>query len=296
VRRSLPCRHSNSSLALTCLAALLLTSRDVRAYCRTTTSKAPSGYNPAVSGCWNDGVPLSWHAERVPYAVSRAASSQVPLSAATRIADLAFSAWNKALCDGKPLGITAYDDGPADVTDAGEGDALAAWAQCTDSNSCNPSAHDVIVFDDAAWPYNDPANTLALTTVTYGVDDGQIFQAYTEVNTAEQTITTDEPPPVDGSAYDLQAILTHEAGHFLGLAHATSTTSIMYAYYHPGAIELTPDDVDGICAAYPTGSGKSAANCSCDAIGARSGSAAAVAALSLAVASLTRLRRRGRRP
>jgi hypothetical protein len=51
--------------------------------------------------------------------------------------------------------------------------------------------------------------------------------------------------------FDLQAILTHEAGHFLGLAHATDTNAIMYAYYQPGAIQLTSDDVDAICTVYP---------------------------------------------
>jgi hypothetical protein len=258
-------------------------------FCRTTTSKAPAGYNPATSGCWTSGTPLSWRVERVPYAVDSAASKQVSLSQATRVADLAFGAWNSARCGGKASGIEAYDEGPLSLRDAGEGDALAEWAQCSDSSHCNSAAHDVIVFDDDYWPYDDPVNTLALTTVTFGVDDGQIFQAYTEVNTAMHQITTAEPPPVSGQEYDLQAILTHEAGHFLGLAHATDPSAIMYAYYQPGAVALTADDVQGICDVYPT---PSPSKSSCDAVAGAPGPAAAgMGTLSLAILAFARRRR-----
>jgi MYXO-CTERM domain-containing protein len=261
------------------------------AFCRTTTSKAPAGYNPAVSGCWTDGVPLAWSVSRVPYAVSSTASTQVSVADATRVADLAFSAWNATSCATKSPAIDAFDDGPIAVPTGLEGDALVAWASCSDSASCDPAAHDVIVFDDEAWPYSDPVNTLALTTVTYGVDDGRIFEAYTEVNSAEHQLTTSEPPPAGGSTYDLQAILTHEAGHFLGLAHATESTSIMYAYYQPGAIDLTPDDSDALCAVYPPSTPKS--GCACSTAGAGS-DAAAGASVALAALIVLRVRRRRR--
>jgi hypothetical protein len=281
-----------------CCATLLLHGGIASGFCRTTTKKAPAGYNPATSGCWTAGTPLSWHVQRVPYAVASAASRRVPLSEATRVADLAFSAWNGTRCQGKAVGIVAFDDGPLAVPD-GEGDALAAWASCSDSSSCNSQAHDVIAFDDDSWPYNDPVNTLAITAVTFGVDDGQIFEAYTEVNTAGQEITTTEPPPP--GTYDLQAILTHEAGHFLGLAHATDPSAIMYAFYRPGATRLTSDDVLGICAVYPHGANAGSAQradsagCSFNAVGGPPGLAAAAGALSLAMLAWLRGRRAGAR-
>jgi MYXO-CTERM domain-containing protein len=276
------------------LAAFAADARPASAFCRTTTTKAPAGWNPAVSGCWTQGTTLAWKTDRVPYGVASQASDKVSLADATRVADLAFAAWNDAECDGKPVGIEAYDDGPTEVPDGADGDALAGWAYCADSNSCNPVAHDVIVFDDVAWPYNDPVNTLALTTVTYGVEDGEIFEAYTEVNSAEHELTTTEPPPAGGTTYDLQAILTHEAGHFLGLAHATATTSIMYAYYQPGAITLTADDLDAICAVYPPTSPKE--GCACTTVGAGTSGPAVAAGVSLvALAGLTGLRRKRRR-
>jgi hypothetical protein len=261
--------------------AALFASSGAQAYCRTTTQPPPIGYNPAVSGCWTTGKAIAWTAGQVPYGVSSAASKYVPLSEASRVADLAFAAWNSAPCTGGPPSVQAYNVGPLDVApDSGD---------CTTSSTCNAVTHDVIVFRDDVWPHSDPANTLALTTVTYGVNDGEIFEAYTEVNSAQHVLTTVEPP-LSGT-FDLQAILTHEAGHFLGLAHATDTHSIMYAYYQAGATNLTPDDVAAICAVYdapPTGG--------CSFASAPTGPTlfAAISGLSLATLAAARRRRRHR--
>jgi hypothetical protein len=258
---------------------VLLGAASAQGFCRTTTAPPPTGWDPAEKGCWTQGKPIAWTAGRVPYGVSSAASKYASLSEASRVADLAFAAWNSALCIGGPPSVQAYDIGPLDVApDSGD---------CTMSSTCNASTHDVLVFRDDSWPYDDPVNTLALTTVTYGVTDGEIFEAYTEVNTAMHAVTTQEPPT--NGAFDLQAILTHEAGHFLGLAHATDTHSIMYAYYQTGAIQLTPDDTAAICEVYdpPPSNG-----CSCESAPAR-GSAFA-AGLAFVLAGFVASRRRSR--
>jgi len=93
------------------------------------------------------------------------------------------------------------------------------------------------------------------------------------------------------NTFDLQAILTHEAGHFFGLAHATDTHSIMYAYYKPGAIQLTADDVAGVCATYPSAHG---GGCSCSAASDRFGPWETVVAAALLVVALARRRHRRR--
>ncbi|HEY6460654.1 MAG TPA: matrixin family metalloprotease, partial [Polyangiaceae bacterium] len=246
-----------------------------RAYCRTTTVHEPVPYDPVASGCWTQGTPLAWQAGAdIGYSLSQAASDQLSLADATRVADAAFDTWNGVECPGNvALDVHAYDEGPVSEEAAVDDCGLVA---------CDPTYHDplhVIVFDDVKWPHDDPNNTLALTTVTYGVDDGRIFDADIEVNTAQHTITAAEPPP-DGS-YDLQAILTHEAGHFFGLAHATETTPIMYAQYQPGAITLTSDDVAGVCAIYPP-SAKHSGGCAAAPAGDASGGAwAATGAMAL---------------
>ena len=78
----------------------------------------------------------------------------------------------------------------------------------------------LVVFHDTAWPYNACGETLALTTVTYHLDTGELWDVDIEVNTScGHKITTTEPVPPDG--WDLQSIFQHETGHFLGLAHSS---------------------------------------------------------------------------
>lgn len=257
-------------------------SADAWGYCRTTTVRAPNGYQPAGSGCWTQGTPLAWPAgQTVPYSLASNASQQVDLADATAIAHEAFAQWNDAKCNSGAPNVQVYDNGPVDA-------ALVA----TDCglNPCDPTVHDglhMIVFRDDAWPHNDPVNTLALTTVTYGVETGTIFDADIEVNSFQHTLSSQDPPPPGTVA--LRAILTHEAGHFFGLAHATSTTSIMYSQYQSDAIDLTADDVAGVCAIY--GSVKSKASGCAAAPGGAGGGAALGVAIVVGIA-LSRRRRR----
>ena len=48
----------------------------------------------------------------------------------------------------------------------------------------------LFMFRDDSWPYENPLDTLALTTLTYNVETAEIFDADVEVNTAEAKFTT----------------------------------------------------------------------------------------------------------
>lgn len=253
--------------ALVASAMVLASASSAHAFCRTTTTPLLSAsYDPSMAGtCWSQGTPLAWPAGSVvPYSLAEAASDQVTLMDATRVADAAFNTWNTAMCP-----ASLYDAGAisgADVPnvqtyDEGPSDAQAVADDCG-LVQCDPTVHDthhMIVFRDTNWDHvGDVNNTLALTTVTYGVNSGTIYDADMEINSSTATtpphyLTTVEPPPADlpANTYDLQSIITHEAGHFLGLAHATDSSAVMYAYYHAGSLTLQPDDVDGICTIYP---------------------------------------------
>jgi hypothetical protein len=99
------------------------------------------------------------------------------------------------------------------------------------------------------WPHNDSNNTLGLTTVTFDTKSGEIYDADMEINSTIQGLVVDGSVPSGG--FDLNSIITHEAGHFLGLAHAPDPAAIMFARYHAGPPMLTPDDVAGVCTIYP---------------------------------------------
>lgn len=82
---------------------------------------------------------------------------------------------------------------------------------------------------------------------------------------------------------DLRNTVTHEVGHFLGLAHTAVASTTMYSLTQPGETQkrtLSPDDVAGVCAIYPKPSGCSSAG----------GAGVLAAVLALAAAPLTRRR------
>jgi hypothetical protein len=196
--------------------------------------------------------------------------------------------------------------------------AVAAWSQpaipCTvatlqlaDSMVANEEAkrdgHNRIIMRTGAW-CRDPIqmthcddrdmSQLAVTTLFTrshpGLpDDGQILEADIEVNTIDNTFAIIPDGPVNARDYlndvDLASVLTHEAGHFIGLAHncrgpndplllddagvlspecssseaqdATIRGATMYPIINPVDVHartLTADEVRAACEIYPLGS------------------------------------------
>jgi hypothetical protein len=108
-----------------------------------------------------------------------------------------------------------------------------------------------IIFHDDAWPYPELPDAVALTTTHFDESDGVILDSDIEIDATLPISTSDVVP--DGR-YDLQSILTHEAGHFLGLAHSYQPGAAMQPSYRPGKADeriLGDDDIAGICAIYP---------------------------------------------
>jgi MYXO-CTERM domain-containing protein len=118
----------------------------------------------------------------------------------------------------------------------------------------------VLVFRDDVWPHPEGGDNVALTTVTYDLDSGQIYDADIEVNTAQYDVTTGDTD----AQYDLLGVLTHEAGHFLGLGHSPDEEATMYALITPGDLgfrSLGDDDLSGICTIFPPGKAPVPASC-----------------------------------
>jgi hypothetical protein len=182
------------------------------------------------------GSPLIWPRACVSYSMQYQASKQVDLENATAVAAKAFAAWEQVTCPGggSPSIHLSNAFGP-----------VACKMQ--EYNKLDGNAN-VVLFHDNEWPYTADEDALALTTVSFNAKSGDIYDADVEVN-GLRTLSIDLA--VDPRGFDLRSILTHEAGHFLGLAHSQSADATMWRYYEPGSIDLDQDDIDAICAVYP---------------------------------------------
>jgi hypothetical protein len=292
--------RSRNVLRFAVAAANVFVAPVASAFCRTTTDTAfvPTSARP----CDTANAPLFWASKCVGYSVARAASVQVTLATATQIIDQAFAEWARhdcseggASCGAGQPSLTAQNVGPVDC---------AAVEHTQGGSNAN-----VIAFRDGVWPHEDSA--LALTTVTFRVDGGEIFDVDMEIHSNPGEVKLAVADPVPSGQYDLRSIVTHEAGHFLGLAHTARSNSqaTMFEAYRPGETfmrDLTADDVCGLCTAYPParnaacepsprgglgqecGGGDPDRSCHCGAPGAAGGGGAVAVLMLLAMATRRR--------
>jgi len=207
------------------------------AYCRTSACPGDvPGELCAPATAEDCGTPLYWPQPCFGFSVQRDASTQIPWQTTDDIVRQAFDTWLAADCGaGQGPAMRVDDLGPV---------TCAAREYNQDGGNAN-----LIVFRDDAWPYAGQWSTLALTTVTYNLDTGEIYDADMELNSANVHLTVSDTDV----EFDLRSIVTHEAGHMLGLAHSAEEAATMGRQYLPGEItlrDLTADDVAGICAAY----------------------------------------------
>jgi hypothetical protein len=289
--------------------AALLAPRAAGAYCQSSAC-APYGPDNATQGqvCnppeTNDcGMPLQWRQPCVSFDVQEGASQQVDYATADHVLTQAFATWAGVDCDGGAPSLQIMDFGPVACSNV--------------EYNQNAGNANILIFRDDGWPHDTGGggvDTLALTTVTYDVDTADIYDADIEVNTADNTFTTNDTPGPDD--VDLLAVLTHETGHFHGLAHTAVSPATMYPSYAEGTIDirtLEADDEAAICVAYPVnrqpagactgiprhgwsplcGAQQSYARCSASAAGSDPGEGGGGALVALAAVALAAL---GRRP
>ncbi len=107
--------------------------------------------------------------------------------------------------------------------------------------------NNVIWLSGAAWRYSQ--STLALTTRTWHVETGEIHDVDMEIN-ANQSWAADER----AGSYDIESMLLHEVGHFIGIDHTPSSfDAVMYPHIPQGAARRTlqAPDIADVCEIYP---------------------------------------------
>jgi MYXO-CTERM domain-containing protein len=210
---------------------------EARSFCRAVTHAPPAGWNVATQGCFDDSAAgakaLFWKNSCVGYSLHEKASRRVTLEQATTVVARAFDAWTSAGCvEGGSPSVGAVDLGPVECGKARY-------------NRDQPNQN-VIVFHDDEWPYQGADSALGLTTVTFDTTTGELLGADMEINATQNLVLGDDVP---AGGYSLASVITHEAGHFFGLAHSAESSAVMFAQYQPSA-RLADDDVQGLCAIY----------------------------------------------
>ena len=248
--------------ALASVAALagIAAPRTAAAFCRTTTCQLPPSFSPSPGTCEPPDyasycaslnppqkvLPIFWSNACVSYDIQKNASDQVPLATATTLFAKAFGQWTSTSCGSAgTVSISTTNLGPVDCD-------LVQY-------SSDQGNQHVIIFHDDVWPHIDTSvdmvNTLALTTITFNPDTGEIYDADMEINSTKAfPLSLADPVPPDG--YDFQSIIQHETGHFLGLAHSGDVNATMFAHYEEGSTSmriLSPDDKSAICSVYLPG-------------------------------------------
>lgn len=245
-----------------------------------------------VRGVSDEGAPLYWSSSCAAVTIYLNGFSMMTPDEVGKSIAAAAHAWSPAevTCPG-PVG--SADAGGA--ADAGGGHPYFEIVPSLSTGGPAPSvAYDgknSIIFQTTVWP--EAAEFIALTT-HFSRPDGEILDTDIEINAVPDIGTTwanlDPGATVSGhlqNPVDLQTAMTHEFGHFIGLAHTCfhvgvdsfpvpdddqgqpipdcpdppatpdvpPAQSVMWFYVDPvlgiSKRALAPDDMRGICDIYP---------------------------------------------
>lgn len=219
------------------MAAVLTSATTAHAYCRLTTEMPVAGET-----CSANGDPLFWPRQCLGYSVVPRDVEPPTLDDLRNVVDTSFATWGAVECDGQPIGIELQQ--------------TVETAECLEPqyNTNGPNANAVIFVRD--WEARKlPDTAFGLTLVWHHPDTGEIFDADLQINeTLGELTICDGKCPL--RSVDIQNVVTHEAGHYLGLGHTTDdldlnpTMAASAVLGETAKRNLANDDRRGVCAIY----------------------------------------------
>jgi hypothetical protein len=219
--------------------------RSARAWCQMTTSnRAPTLEMPCVT----DGVPLSWRNGCMAFAVDERGGLDVSVAQIEGVLDAGFRTWMSVTCDGASPGFDVL--------------GYAERATCQEAEYRTNRGNVNVVAMVSDWDARDyDPSAYAITTVWHNTDTGLILDVDIMVNEQLGPYAicpeTGCPPALPRNrVVDLENVLTHELGHFFGIAHSDVPNATMYLSAARGETlkrTLEADDIEAMCTIYAPG-------------------------------------------
>jgi hypothetical protein len=228
-----------SSLAL--LGTICSLDNRAQAFCRATTIE---GTEDSCRVCETAGYPLAWEHPEIEYIFNERGFPGFSDAQLRGIVRTAVDQWQSVTCDGTRIELDVQAS--PDTTDLGPRE-----------NTVAPYVNVFGYLSGAQWSAEDyDPHAFAQTNVRYQRTSGVIAGADIWFNGG---IGEFGVCPMGGcadlfSTVDLPNVVTHEVGHFFGLAHSHIKGSTMACDALPGQTDkrsLEPDDRRGMCAMYP---------------------------------------------
>jgi MYXO-CTERM domain-containing protein len=225
------------------------------AYCRMTT---PGNSQIGDEPCPTEGTPLYWKDACLSYAIDYRGSQWMDYPDIETAVDASFAAWQGADCGGTTPNLIFKALEPS---------------ECQRPEFNTTGNVNTIAFLD---PWKDPCAdaddpgyspfAFAVTIVWNNTSTGEILDADMMINDELATSRFAGGPYANcpplgcpsgnpGEA-DLANIVTHEAGHFIGIGHSDVAEATMYAMADRTSTKkrsLEQDDINAVCDIYPPG-------------------------------------------
>ena len=274
-------RRLRLAARLAALLAALVAAAPALAYVRSE--------DPKTGAC------LWWGQRHITYWINQDGAGSVTDGSDIDAVKASFQTWSDVTCSDFTYefgGLTNRSDVGYDGTSTHNLN-LVVWrgARCTDvvdpSDACwNCADSGGLCCADKYHCWEHSPGIIGLTTTTYNVTTGQLYDADMELNSADYLFTTVDSPQCDDPnnppactadadcqtgfkcfhqqcltlgcvRTDIQNTVTHEAGHVLGLGHTPVADATMYASAPEGETSkrsLATDDIQGVCDIYPIAS------------------------------------------
>ena len=233
-------RPTIALLAALASLAIALPARPASAWCQMTTSRT----RPPGGGCVTEGEPLAWRRPCTAVVLSNTAPFGSLSDAQVRdVLRRSFATWTSVTCEGALTGleVTVTDD----------------LCDCSEAVH-NASGHNVhaITYVPEGWADergHDP-RAYAVTFVWHDPATGEILDVDMEINGERGPYVECPAEGCPAGSSDLANVITHEIGHYFGIAHTPDDPlATMWSMAETGELlkrDLRDDDVEAVCTIY----------------------------------------------